>query len=262
VQEGHLPYSHVPAEVIAALPELSATGLRVAVALGSFIHPKGWAWPNQEAIAERAGLESSRAVRMGLVELHEKGLLHSIRPDRRKPTIYAWTGDAAALTAKVSMCKSISQLYKPDRKKRSGRKHPPTGRDVPVEAEKSTDRKRCSCREGARQEDFFPFDRKTSSASHNSFVEGTQEGTQAAGAPAGDLTAAAAPCQVVSAPTTGRGAFFTVFRRSPTSAEEADLAQVEKTHGAPAVVDAILNLNGQKGGGLAAVLTALKEVPA
>jgi len=83
-------YSHLPDEVLEALPGLSHVAVRLAVALGAHVNGEGEAWPRRARLMRAAGIKSTASFAKGIAELVAKGLL-IVEARGRKASIYRWS---------------------------------------------------------------------------------------------------------------------------------------------------------------------------
>ncbi len=86
-------YAFLPAHVMAIMPHLKESGVRVAVGLAAFMDGNGECYPTRAQLAEKGGLSSLASVTEGSRKLAIAGVL---RTQRRPNTSnrYAWTDPA------------------------------------------------------------------------------------------------------------------------------------------------------------------------
>ena len=90
------PLACLPPVVVDALPTLSPSAVRVAVAVASFMGKSGECWPGYNAIGERAGIGRRDTIRIALAELRERGLL-KVKCRRRTTALLSWQDPAQSV---------------------------------------------------------------------------------------------------------------------------------------------------------------------
>jgi len=83
-------FAKLPESVVAALPKLSGSAVKVAVALASFMDKSGACFPTVESIATRAGHTQKRTTERALSRLKRLGLVRSERGYHHRPNVYWW----------------------------------------------------------------------------------------------------------------------------------------------------------------------------
>ena len=92
------PLACLPPAVVDALPTLSPSAVRVAVAVASFMGKSGECWPSRTALSERSGVRKPRNIGKALRELADCGLLEVKRRCRRS-SVYRWKCHGTAQAA-------------------------------------------------------------------------------------------------------------------------------------------------------------------
>ena len=82
-------YAYLPPAVVDALPGLTPSAARIAVAVASFMGKSGECWPGHKAIGRRAGISRLDTIRTALAELRDSGLL-KVKRRRRTTALLSW----------------------------------------------------------------------------------------------------------------------------------------------------------------------------
>jgi len=89
-------FAILPRPVLAALPGLSGSAMKVAVALAAHMNEEGVCWPSRDRLSAASGVKDSHTIARSLKELERAGLLRISRGRGR--TLYSWLSPVAPST--------------------------------------------------------------------------------------------------------------------------------------------------------------------
>ena len=82
-------YAYLPPAVVDALPGLTPSAARIAVAVASFMGKSGECWPSRAALSQRSGVRKPHTIARALRRLADAGLLEIKRRPNRS-SVYRW----------------------------------------------------------------------------------------------------------------------------------------------------------------------------